>query len=77
MVDGKHDADLTACGFSFKRIIWLQIFQIKKSHCLQLILQKEYADYQKLFCGQEDTSKTYPSVESSASFCEFWKFEKP
>ena len=30
MVDGKHDADLTACGFSFKRIIWLQIFQIKK-----------------------------------------------
>ena len=51
-------------------------FSKKKCHCWQLILQKEYAKCQMLFCGQEDVSKTYPSVETSASFCEFQKFEK-
>lgn len=29
-----------------------------------------------LFCGQDDVSKTYPSIEMATFFCEFWKFKK-
>ena len=76
MIYGKHDANLTACGFSFKRIIWLQIFQIKTKSLLATYSSKRIRKLPELFCGQEGVSKTYPSVEGSASFCESWKVEK-
>lgn len=46
-------------------------FSKEKSHRLQLILQKEFATCQMLLYGQKDVSKTHPSVETTASFCEF------
>lgn len=69
MIYGKHYTNVIACGFSFKRILSLQIFK-EKSHCMQLTLQTEYAPCQMLFCGQEDASKPHPSVETTAAFCE-------
>ena len=39
-------------------------FQKKKKKAIvyNLFFQKEYAKCQMLFCGQEDVSKTYPSI---------------
>lgn len=62
MICGRHYVNLTACGFSFKRILWLQSLKKKKAIVYNLFFQKEYAKCQMLFCGQEDVSKTYPSI---------------